>query len=116
MKRGLKEFEHQQIAMLSWSFSWYEIRDEVLFNLVAEECLRRGVDGFTEQHFHMIIGAFGNVRLFSKPLFQLAGDEYVSRTLIDFSSYAITILVVSFGLFDFRHDGFFSEGNFETRI
>jgi hypothetical protein len=29
--------------------------------------------------------------------------------LIDFSSYAITILVVSFGLFDFRHDGFFNE-------
>jgi hypothetical protein len=33
----------------------------------------------------------------------------VKRTLIDFSSYTITILVVSFGLFDFLHDGFFHE-------
>jgi hypothetical protein len=67
------------------------------------------MDGFNEQQFHMIIGAFANVRLFSQPLFQVVGDECVKRTLVDFSSYAITILVVSFGLFDFRHDGFFHE-------
>jgi hypothetical protein len=82
----------------------FEIRDESLFNLVAEECLRRhGIDGFNEQQFHMIIGAFANVRLFSKPLFQFVGDECVRRTLIpNFNPYTITILVVSFGLFDFR--------------
>jgi hypothetical protein len=56
------------------------------------------MDGFTEQHFHMII-------VYS----QFVGDECVNRTLIDFSSYTIAILVVSFGLFDFRHDGFFHE-------
>jgi hypothetical protein len=110
LKLELQEFNHQSIAMLIWSFGQFEIRDEVLFNLVAEECLRRhGMYGFTEQEFHMIIGAFANVRLFSQPLFQVVGDECVRRTLVDFSSYAITILVVSFGLFDFRHDGFFHE-------
>jgi hypothetical protein len=103
-------YQHQIVMMLIWSFGQFEIRDESLFNLVAEECLRRrGVDGFTEQHLHMIIGAFGNIRLFSQPLFQLVGDECIKRTLIDFSSYTIAILVVSFGLFDFRHDGFFHE-------
>jgi hypothetical protein len=58
----------------------------------------------------MIIGAFANVRLlFSQPLFQFVGDECVRRTLVDFIPYSTTILVVSFGLFDFRHDGFFHE-------
>jgi hypothetical protein len=110
LKRGLKEFNHQSIAMLIWSFGQMQVPDQLLFNLVAEECLRRhGMDGFTQQQFHMIIGAFANVRLFSQPLFQFVGDECVRRTLIDFSSYAIAILVISFGLFDFRHDGFFHE-------
>jgi hypothetical protein len=52
-----------------------QVPDQLLFNLVAVECLRCGMDGFIEQDFHMVIGAFGNIRLFSKPLFQFVGDE-----------------------------------------
>jgi hypothetical protein len=50
---------------------------------------------FDQQGISNILWSFATLNVKDELLFQ--------------SSYTITILVVSFGLFDFRHDGFFHE-------
>jgi hypothetical protein len=85
----------------------FKINHYLLKNVILE-CINRGLTEFKPQSISNLCWSLATMDFYVEKFFNMVSTECVKRTLIpNFIPYTITILVVSFALFDFRHDRFF---------
>ena len=116
MRRGLGDFNAQDLSNTAWAFAKANRAAPALFDIISAEVVRRGLGDFNKQALSNTAWAFATAGHTAPALFDIISAEVVRRGLNDFDAQILSNLAWAFAVLNPPSaDKLFSMASFTMR-
>jgi len=105
--RDLTNFEPRDLSTTAHAFAKMQIKNDRLFNFIANEVLRRDLTKFEPRHLVNILNAFAKLDIRDERLFEHIAREILNRCLERFEPIDFTNIAAAFAKLDIRNERLF---------